>query len=287
MKCWVHPEEDAVAFCKTCGKGVCQDCLVVFGGDNYCKTCIESGRVVAVVPSPEPTVAESVPVPKARPSRAFFVVGGVGCVVIAIAAIWFFLASFETFAYFQFFWVIGHALLIIGLVLASVGYLGMRRNYGSGIGVASFAVAIVVSVLFSFWTVWRTVGTELEYNWLLNMYVWSTIYEIFFVMMILWGVTHLTTRRFSGKSGLSLASGIMHIITAVFLEITTSLWVVFEYQLQWHYYEEQLSALLDILKILDPIWAFLFFTSEILAAILFFIAKVPELSTKPNQTANK
>lgn len=278
MKCWTHPKRDAVALCKSCGKGVCQDCLVAFGDNNHCKACLESGRVVAVAPSPEPTVAESVPVPKGTPSKAFFAVGGVGCIINTVAAIWFFFAALARFG--QYSWIIGYVLLMIGLGLASVGYLGMRRNYGSGVGTASFAVAIVVSVLFLFWTVWLTVSYPFDYlyledYWLLRRYIWAAIFEIFFTMIVLWGVTHITTRRFTGKSGLSYATGIMLIITAVFLEISTTLSVVMMF---WYYYGFGLSAPTYIFEL---IWTSLFFVSEILATILFFMMKVPESSAKP------
>ena len=281
MKCWVHSKQNAVALCKVCGKGVCQDCLVVLGGDNYCKACIESGRVAVVAPSPEPSVAESVPMSKGTPSKAFFVVGGVGCIVNTIAAIWFFFATLApVFDYGLSSWIIGYVLLMIGLGLASVGYLGTHRNYGSGVGTASFAVAIVVSVLFLLWTVWLIVGYPIGYPyyeeyWQLRTYIWATIYEIFFAMMVLWGVTHITTRGFTGKSWLSFATGIMLIITAVFLEISTTLSVVS--MMFWRYYDW-----FGFVEISELIWTVLFFASEILATILFFMVKVPESSVNPS-----
>jgi len=185
-------------------------------------------------------------------------------------------------AYGQFPWIAGCILLMIGLSLASVGYLGMRRNYGSGVGVASFAVAIVVSVLFLIWTVWLVLGYPLgdfaryfEDYWLfLRTYIWATIYEIFVAMMVLWGITHITTRRFTEKSGLSAATGIMLIITAVFLEISAMAWVILEiywrYNEYWYWY--------PFAEIFEAIWTLLFFVSEILATILFFVTKVPESS---------
>jgi hypothetical protein len=95
-------------------------------------------------------------------------------------------------------------------------------------------------------------------------------------MVIIWGVTHITTRRFTGKSGLSLATGIMLILTAVFVDIWATLWIVEVTFLPYYGF-----ALWEILRIFDLIWASLFFVSEILATILFFMAKVPELSVKP------
>jgi len=262
MKFWIRSHKDAAALCDSCRKSTYQN------------------RLITVAPSHESTIAESELTVKATSSKAFFIVGGVGSIITAIAAIWSFL---ETFTDSLFFWAIGNVLLVIGIILASIGYLGMRYNYGSGIGVASFAIAIVVSVLVLLRTAWQIVGTEFDYNWLLNIYVWSVIYEIFFVMIILWGVTHITTRYFSGNLGVSLASGTMHIITAVFLQITILFQnITFGYLYQSRYYEEELLALLDIMKILDLVWILFFFVSQILATVLFFIAKVPGSSRNTN-----
>jgi len=38
MKCYYHPQVDAVAVCKHCQKGLCPDCAVDVGGGMACKT---------------------------------------------------------------------------------------------------------------------------------------------------------------------------------------------------------------------------------------------------------
>ena len=228
-------------------------------------------------------VAEPSLVPKGRPSKALFIVGAVGCIINTIAAIWFFLDRYVHLFSDEPFWIIGYVLLVIGLSLASVGYLGARRNYGSGVGTAGFAVAVVVSVLFLLWTVWRIIGYPRyipykEYL-LLHSYIFVTIYEIFFIMVILWGVTHITTRRFTGKSGLSLATGIMLVLAAVFVQIWgTTLWIA-NFTFWW--YDYHTFVFWEIVDIFELIWTLLFFVSQILATTLFFMAKVPELPAKP------
>jgi len=226
-------------------------------------------------------MAEPSLVPKGRPSKAFFTVGAVGCIINTIAAMWFLLDAYVSVFRREPFWIIGYFLLVIGLSLASVGYLGTRCNYGSGAGTASFAIAIVVSILFLLWAIWRAIGYPFfhgyEEYWLLRSYVLATIYELFFVMMILWGVTHVTTRRFTGNSGLSLATGIMLILAAVFVNVWTTLWFV---DTLWWYHGYHEFVLWRIVDVFDLVWTSLFFVSEILATILFFMAKVPELSAK-------
>jgi hypothetical protein len=38
MKCYYHPQVDAVAICKHCHKGLCPECAVDVGGGVACKT---------------------------------------------------------------------------------------------------------------------------------------------------------------------------------------------------------------------------------------------------------
>ncbi|MDA4136303.1 MAG: DUF2180 family protein [Thaumarchaeota archaeon] len=37
MKCYVHPNADAVGVCTSCGRGVCRRCAVRLGGKLYCR----------------------------------------------------------------------------------------------------------------------------------------------------------------------------------------------------------------------------------------------------------
>lgn len=243
--------------------------------NTYCKVCLEA--CVGVLMS---AVAEPSLVPKGRPSKALFIVGAVGCIINTIAAISFLLGTLVRYSLS--YWTVVLFLLMVGLSLASVGYLGTRRNYGSGVGTASFAVAVVVSILFLLWDVWHII--DYEYFHVISERLWyiifGAIYELFFVTMILWGITHITTRRFTGKSGLSLATGIMLILTAVFVEIWTTLFFV-EIIDSLMFWEIIRARPWEIIRIFDLIWESLFFVSQILATTLFFIAKVPELPAKP------
>lgn len=40
MKCFYHPEQDAVGMCPQCGKAACRDCMKEVGGGILCKGCI-------------------------------------------------------------------------------------------------------------------------------------------------------------------------------------------------------------------------------------------------------
>jgi hypothetical protein len=69
MNCAVHPEKQAVAYCRTCGKALCEDCKRDVMGAIYCEPCIAArlhgqaaatGPVIAPPPrpgGPSPTLA--------------------------------------------------------------------------------------------------------------------------------------------------------------------------------------------------------------------------------------
>lgn len=37
MKCYVHPDREAVGVCTVCKQGICRDCQVILGGKRFCK----------------------------------------------------------------------------------------------------------------------------------------------------------------------------------------------------------------------------------------------------------
>jgi len=43
MRCYYHPEADAVATCRDCGKAICQSCAVNVAGKLVCSQCLASG----------------------------------------------------------------------------------------------------------------------------------------------------------------------------------------------------------------------------------------------------
>ena len=42
MKCFYHPQSDAVGICKNCNKGLCQECAVDVGNGIACKDSCET-----------------------------------------------------------------------------------------------------------------------------------------------------------------------------------------------------------------------------------------------------
>jgi hypothetical protein len=47
MKCFNHPESDAVGICKNCSKGICHECAVDIGKGIACKdTCVDDVKAI-------------------------------------------------------------------------------------------------------------------------------------------------------------------------------------------------------------------------------------------------
>ncbi len=46
MKCSYHPNQEAMAFCVTCGKPVCSECSILLQDNKmHCKQCLVNGDV--------------------------------------------------------------------------------------------------------------------------------------------------------------------------------------------------------------------------------------------------
>ena len=58
MKCYVHPDIEAVGTCMNCGRAVCSDCSLDIAGKMTCKACAEKLATQCVtVPKKEPALA--------------------------------------------------------------------------------------------------------------------------------------------------------------------------------------------------------------------------------------
>lgn len=54
MKCAVHPDVDAVGYCRNCGKAVCSTCVRQVRDVLYCEDCL--AQTLGHVPTPPPAV---------------------------------------------------------------------------------------------------------------------------------------------------------------------------------------------------------------------------------------
>lgn len=51
MKCYVHPNVDAIGACTRCGKMICQACSMEIDGKLVCNQCATQGQQTATSPS--------------------------------------------------------------------------------------------------------------------------------------------------------------------------------------------------------------------------------------------
>lgn len=133
MKCYYHPEVDAVATCMDCGKAICQSCAVNVAGRLLCQQCLASGTAIR-------SRAESVPTnPLAIVSLVLGILGLLGCVCGgSIGGILFGVPAGITG------WIARRQLLQSGqgqqgLQLATIGLI---------LGIAEVVLSIVVLIVF-------------------------------------------------------------------------------------------------------------------------------------------
>lgn len=193
-------------------------------------------------------------------SRAFFFAGAAGCIINVIATVvLIFYDALILYAYpdvwsalFPIFQIglVGGVLLSIGVHVAAVGYLGFRRNYGYSLGVVAFILGIIVSIL-------GAIESVILPSW---FFIVSVLFD---VMVVLWGVTHIISGKFTSKKRISMGTGIMLAITG---NVGLPLSMVYSLVsfVGW-----------PALFIYDIACRVLFFVSEILAITLFFMAQVP------------
>jgi TM2 domain-containing membrane protein YozV len=48
MNCYVHPENEAIGTCTSCGRPICRECAVEMHGKLICRPCLASGKASAV-----------------------------------------------------------------------------------------------------------------------------------------------------------------------------------------------------------------------------------------------
>ena len=63
MKCAVHPDADAVGYCRNCGKAMCTVCVRPVHDMLYCEDCL--ARVMGIPPATQPAGAPPPPMPAA------------------------------------------------------------------------------------------------------------------------------------------------------------------------------------------------------------------------------
>jgi hypothetical protein len=81
VKCYNHPDRDAIGTCSVCGQGICDSCSVKVGGKLYCKNDVERGLLSVSALQPPRSAATSA-------TSIFFLVFAVFAFVTGLALIY-------------------------------------------------------------------------------------------------------------------------------------------------------------------------------------------------------
>lgn len=151
MKCYKHPDRDAIAVCVVCGRGVCEDCATRIGGKFYCKEDAEKifERAPQYVARIEPTGRRSTSITVA--AILFFIFGileVVGSLPVMTAG--------GFVSYLPFFGFLGGLLALLGFIVMIVGILDIVAGYwlwgslrkGGVLGIILAILGILTSIPF-------------------------------------------------------------------------------------------------------------------------------------------
>lgn len=156
--------------------------------------------------------------PTGRLNRSFFIMGGVGSIIIAITT--FFLGwSFSMPRHIHFgsypWWLVQYNILMaIGMTITSFGFYGLYRNYGTLWGLITSTFLVIGSIFVSFlvfysihelqWWEWDDVsyGLDIEFGFALI---------IIAMCLVLMGIVLLNVKNLTGVRILSMISGIINI----------------------------------------------------------------------------
>ncbi len=163
-----------------------------------------------VVPAPPP------PRPRGIPNRSLFLVGAVGHFVAAGMAIPFALFSLGFgfgffFGFFSIFALASAVMMSVGLVIQLIGFYGFWRNYGSRLGLATFAYGLAATAVFLAATATETFNRNPFF-----VYIAAAGFVTIGVMFILDGAAFIVIRNYTNP-GASIAAGVLHIIAGGFV----------------------------------------------------------------------
>lgn len=159
-------------------------------------------------------------------SRAFFIIGGIGMLLLGILAtvymsLYFLYDAFLWMVVGSGFWLfmlITSAIMSVALILAGFGFLGIKMKYDQMMGLIAFIFVFVfgfflpISDVMTFIGIWVYISplatTSDTLIWLLGFFFLGLI-------LLFFGITLLIVREKTGKSTLALVASIFLMIAAV------------------------------------------------------------------------
>ncbi len=147
-------------------------------------------------------------------SKPFFLIGTIGLLLAMVGTIWdmlgyatmFFPSTFDLL----FLWI-----YTIGLLLASFVFFGYKKYYNNSMGFVTF---ILTLVFIWFYPIAATIDLIGLAGILLDLGFFMFIGRLVLngVLMILWGVNMILVREDTSVMGITLAAGILFIISGAF-----------------------------------------------------------------------
>jgi len=125
MKCYNHNGIDAIGICKSCGKGLCQECVVEIEGSLSCKNkCEETVRNLAILLKRNmKLVGTSEKISKI--SGKFYITTGIISVFIGL----FVIGLHQIFSDFSgIFLVLGIIFVVLGFFAFSAGFAILKES---------------------------------------------------------------------------------------------------------------------------------------------------------------
>ena len=159
------------------------------------------------------------PRPRGPPTRFLFIIGAVGHFFSAAASVPFAVFGFGLgglfffrFFFFEIFlFLILGVLYFVGLLLHLFGFYGFWRNYGSQMGIATFAYGLAAVVIF---LVGIVLGVIASFSFFLLTLVGFVALGVLFIVD---GVTYIVVRHSMINLGTSIAAGVLFIVSGAFV----------------------------------------------------------------------
>jgi hypothetical protein len=231
MRCENHPEFEAVAQCPSCGKHICEFCRVIMFNMPHCKECTQnmvqsmqilSPRKLRKLAKKRRLKAMERAEPKGKPNRDFFIIGGVGSIIISIATFaigW----SFSVPRHVGFgsypLWLVQYIVLFaVGMAITVFGFYGLYRNYGTAWGI----VASTFCAIGSFWIpllVYTSI--HMPRGWGDDAVRYSLKIQFGFALLIIgtclvfMGIALINVKNITRERVLTFTSGLLNIVVAV------------------------------------------------------------------------
>jgi hypothetical protein len=160
--------------------------------------------------------------PTGRLNRIFFILGGIGTLIIAIVTFFlgwsFSIPRHNSFGSYPWWLVFNSLLMVVGMTITSFGFYGFYRNYGTLWGLITSTVLVIGSFFVFFlvfysihemqWWQWENVrfGLDIEFGFALLVIAFC---------LVLMGVVLLNVKNLSGVKTLSAISGTLNIVVSL------------------------------------------------------------------------